>query len=205
MRNLTNGNGKVNQKIKPFFNVSLYDLSYHPSFEEDVSSERFPEYSQGKEQSRFTVNRCPELIGSTIWYLKSKHKNLQSGQAVVQRYLTQAGVIILEKIPGLKVVRDTKRNIYDCGDERDRLESSKHSYNYGYRISLTSRRMTIYCFEWTASKISELASDLDLHQETMVIASLIAGLLTIERWIPVEKRNLFFDETIRFCESVGRM
>ena len=65
--------------------------------------------------------------------------------------------------------------------------------------------MTVYAWEWAGSKISEIATDLGLHQETVVIASLIAGLSTSERWIPAKHRDLFLDETIMFAEWVERL
>jgi hypothetical protein len=65
--------------------------------------------------------------------------------------------------------------------------------------------MTVYAFEWAGSKISEIASDLGLHQETVVIASLIAGMSTSKKWIPVNYRDLFLDETIRFAKWVDEI
>jgi len=108
-------------KFRPVFDISLFtklgystDGSYHPSFEEQVMTfnpSGNPCYSHIEDKTRFTVNRLPELVSSLVWHLKNRHQLLTS-QAAAERFLTRAGVLIVEKIPALKELNQGK----DQGD-----------------------------------------------------------------------------------------
>jgi hypothetical protein len=208
--NINQRDGVVNKKINPLFK-NLYgalgfddDFHYEPSLESQVSTWTKPRDDSG-DDIRFTVNMCPEIIKSTIWRLKNKHENLPN-QSAVQRFLTKAGITILEKIPSLKKLNDQRKEAYETGSEQDRLALmvDRH-YSVKYRISMSHFKMTIYTFNWVGSKITEIASDLFLPQEIIVIESLIAGISTSERWVPRRYRDQLFDEMIRFVSWVEEM
>jgi len=154
-------------------------------------------------QMRFTVNHCPELVSSTVWSLRGKHEKVPT-QAAAQRFLSRNGVIILERVPGIKEITRKRKLAYEIGDEADRLRFRNVSpYDLRYHLSLTYFRMTVYTFQWVGSKIVEMASDLGLPQEIIVIQALIAGMTTSEKWIPLRHRNLMFEEMIRFATWVN--
>lgn len=218
-----NGNGTLVKKnptlatrntIPLIFGFSLYDelgfslsdCSYHPSLEETVSSWGLkPNVERTDDQMRFTVNHCPELVSSMVWSLRGKHKGI-STQAAAQRFLSRNGVIILERISGIKEINRKRKLAIENGDEMDRLRFRNCSpYDLQYRLSLTHFRMTVYTFQWVGSKIVEITSDLGLSQEIIVIEALIAGMTTSEKWIPFRHQNLMFDEMIRFATWVNEL
>jgi hypothetical protein len=206
-KNISQQNENVKNFIKPTFNCeSFYFESDDLCLEDQISSFNSTDHSQHltEDQIRFTVNKCPELIRSTIHHLRGRHETLPS-QAAVQRFLTRAGVIILERIAGLKDLNQKRRSIYETGTEKDRLEFINRFYDLGYRISLTAFPMTIYCWQWVGSKITEISSDLGLPQEMVVIQSLIAGMSTSERWVPRKYQTLMFDEAVRFAQWVDEL
>ncbi len=210
MNKITNNDEPVNRKINPLFK-NLYgalgfddDSHYEPSLESQVSTWTKPRDDSG-DNIRFTVNMCPEIIKSTIWRLKNKHQNLPN-QSAVERFLSKAGISIIEKIPSLKKLNDKRKETYETGSEQDRLALMvDRNYSFKYRISMSHFKMTIYTFNWVGSKIAEIASDLFLPQEIIVIESLIAGISTSERWVPRKYGNQMFDEVIRFALWVEEM
>jgi hypothetical protein len=208
MTNLTNDNGKVNKKIRPVFRDVYKELGFHddfhyePSLESQISSWRkeSEDLNSGTDD-RFTINRCPEAVRATIYHLRGKHQLLPT-QTWVEKFCTRSGIIILEKLPSLKIFRERRRLLYESGEERDRvLMNQHHDYPIRYRISMTESRLTCYVFRWVFSKITELASDLLLPKETITILSLVAGMSSSEgKWIPRRYRDLFLNELIRFIE-----
>ena len=198
-------------KFSPIFDVSLYELlgystfdgCYHPSFEAQLMTfnpSENPHYTS-EDKTRFTVNRLPELVSSLVWHLKNRHERLTS-QAAVERFLTRAGVLILERIPALKELNVRRRMALESGTEQDRLAFIDRHYSFGYRISIKTLSKTIYAFDWVSSTICEIASDLGICQEIVVIASLVAGLSTSSEWVPARHSDLMMDETIRFADWV---
>ena len=177
------------------------DGSFHPSLEERVCSD----VERTENQKRFTLNRCPELVSSTILYLRGKHEKIQT-QAAVQRLVSKAGVIVLQRDPALKKIVEKRKVVYETGDERDRLRFRNiSSYNLRSRLSIAEVKNTIYTSQWVGSKIVELASDLALPQETIVIEALIAGLVTSEKWVPSRHTTVMFNEMIRFVNWVNEL
>jgi hypothetical protein len=184
---------------------SLFDLSYQPSLEETVSSVLNPKGESTDDQMRFTVNHSPELVSSTIYHLRGKHEKIPT-QAAAQRILTRQGIIILQRISGLKEIIRKRKLIYEYGDEMDRLQLQSFSrYELGYHLSLTKVRQTVYTFRWVGSKIVEMASDLVLPQEIIVIQTLIGGMATSGKWIPSRHWKVMFDEMIRFATWVDEL
>jgi hypothetical protein len=211
--NINESSKDVNKKIRPVFSSSLYsdlgystlDGSYKPSLEEQVTSFSGPtdntQYYSKDDKTRFTVNRLPELVSSLIWNLKNKHERLSS-QAAVERFLTRAGVLILERMPALKQLNTKRRAVLEDGTEQERLAFIERHYSFGYRISIKTLQKTIYSYEWISSAITEMSSDLGINQEVIVTASLIAGLSTSAKWVPSRHSDLMMDETMRFVEWV---
>lgn len=202
-------------KIRPIFDTSLYaklgysvvELSYENSLESQVSKWEKSEQARNEKDDyvKFTVTALPELIRSTLHYLRQKHENLSS-QAWVSRFLTKAGVIVLEKIPGLKTIRDRRRQLYEVGDEQRRLAVlAECQYSIKYFVSMTDFRATIYTFAWVGSKINDLAADLSLPQQTLVTEALIAGMSTSEKWIPERYQIKALDEVVRFANWVDQI
>ncbi len=221
MVNLNEDDRLVKKTFRETYDFSLYDElgffsdgPYRPSLEETVRSWGLPpkmstegmvrEIAESTDdQMRFTANHCPELVSSTIWNLRGKHKNIPT-QAAAQRFVSRAGVIILERISGLKTITDKKRLAYETGEEKDRLRFRNFPpYYLGHRLSLTDFRVTCYTFQWVGSKIVEVASDLGLSQELIVTEALISGMTTSEEWIPARHRDVMFDEMIRFAAWVN--
>jgi hypothetical protein len=198
--------------VKPIFNFSIYvelgystlDGSYRQSLEEQVISfsgpTDNPQYSKD-DKMRFTVNKLPELISSLIWHMKNRHEKLTS-QAAVERFLTRAGVLILERIPALKQLNAKRRIVLESGTEQEWFALIERNYSFGYRISIKTLSKTIYAFEWVSSKITEIAADLGINQEVVVTASLVAGLSTSAKWVPSHYSDLMMDETMRFVTWV---
>jgi hypothetical protein len=206
MIKVTNSEAPVNRKITPIFK-NLFgalgfddDLHYTPSLESQVSTWTKPRDESG-DDIRFTVNVFPELVRSTVLYLRGKHENLPT-QSAVQRFLLRAGITILEKIPSLKKYIDNRRFAYESGIEKDRVALEDHHYSIKHRISLTHYRTTVCAWRWVGSKIIEIASDLNLPHETLVVECLIAGTTTSEQWVPSKHRDLMLDEMIRFITWV---
>ena len=111
-----------------------------------------------------------------------------------------------ERIPGIKEITRKRKRAYEIGDEADRLRFRNVSpYDLRYHLSLTYFRMTVYTFQWVGSKIVEMASDLGLPQEIIVIQALIAGMTTSGKWIPFRHQNLMFEEMIRFATWVNEL
>ena len=204
--NINQRDGVVNKKINPLFK-NLYgalgfddDFHYEPSLESQVSTWTKPRDESG-DDLRFTVNLYPELLRSTVLYLRGKHENLPT-QSAVQRFLTEAGIIILEKILSLKKLNDKRRDAYKSGTEEDRVALGDHYYSIKHRISMTHSRTTVCAWRWVGSKMIEISSDLILPHEIVVVESLIAGITTSGRWVPRKYRDLMFDEIIRFVTWV---
>ena len=166
-----------------------------------ASLRRSPNGSIAPIINKITINRCPELIRSTISALRHKHEKLTS-QAAVTRYLTRQGVQIIQRIPAIKVLKEKKKLAYENGDERDRIILSRNIYDFGCRISLTNYRITIYAESWARAAITELACDIGTQQETVAIITFIAGCLTSQTWIPARHLESMNDELIRFVEWV---
>lgn len=178
--------------------LGFTDDCFEPSLEEVIH--RYNRVVE-VEHLKLTINRCPELIRSTISALRHKHEKLTS-QAAVTRYLTRQGVQIIQRIPAIKVLKEKKRLAYENGDERDRILLSRNMYDFGCRISLTNSRITIYAEDWARAAITELACDIGTHQETIAIITLIAGCLTSQTWIPARHLESMKEELIRFVEWV---
>lgn len=206
--NINESSKDVNKKIRPVFRDVYGELGFHDDFRYEPSLEsQISSWTKGSEDSnlgtddRFTINRCPEAVRATIYHLRGKHELLPT-QSWVEKFCTRSGIIILEKLPNLKMFKERRRLLYESGEERDRvLMNQRHDYPIRYRVSMTESRMTCYVFRWVFSKIIELASDLLLPKETVVIECLIAGMSSSEgKWIPKRYRDLFLDELIRFVE-----
>ena len=153
------------------------------------------------EQLKITINRCPELIRSTIIALRHKHEKLNS-QAAVTRYLTKQGIQVIQKIPGIKVLKEKKKLAYEHGNERDRILLSGNIYDFRHRISLTNHRITVYAEEWVRSAITELSCDIGTYQETIAIMTLIAACLTSKTWIPARHLAPIKEELLHFLEWI---
>jgi hypothetical protein len=177
--------------------LGFTEHGYTPSLEEFVQNAGGPK----PEQRKITINRCPELTRSTIVYLRHKH-HLLTSQAAVTRYLTQQGIKIIQKIPGIQGLREKKRQAYEFGTERDRLLLSRHNYDSKYWISTTFHKVTVYSDDWVCAAITELACDIGTSQETIAIIALIAGAVTSMSWIPENKRCLMFGEFIIFLSWI---
>lgn len=168
---------------------------YEPSLEDFVRG-------AGKrvkaEQLKITVNRCPELLCSTLIALRHKHQNITT-QAAVSRYLTQQGVPILQRLTGIKALKEKRVQSYEVGDERDRVVLSHKTYDFGHRLSLTMHKITVYAEEWVGAAISELACDIGTSQETVAIMALVAGAATSDKWIPERHLLLITRELVNFA------
>ena len=178
--------------------IGFTEHGYDPSLEEFV---RKVGAGVKADQHKITVNRCPELIRSTVIALRHKHNKLTS-QAAVTRCLTQQGIKILQKLPGIKGLKERKKQAYESGSERDRLILSRNIYDFGYRISMTTQKITVYSEEWVCAAITELACDIGTSQETVVIMSLITGAVTSREWIPKRHLPVMFVELIYFATWV---
>jgi hypothetical protein len=150
------------------------------------------------EQLKITVNRCPELLSSTLIALRRKHQNITT-QAAVSRYLTRQGVPILQRLRGIKALKEKRAQSYEVGDERDRVVLSHKTYDFCHRLSLTTRKITVYTEEWVGSAISELACDIGTSQETVAIMALVAGAATSVKWIPARHLALIIQELVNFA------
>ncbi len=206
MIKVTDNDEPVNRKINPLFK-NLYgalgfddDFHYEPSLESRVSTWTKPRDESG-DDIRFTVNLYPELLRSTVLHLRNKYESLPT-QSAVQKFLTEAGIIILEKIPNLKKLNDKRKDAYEMGTEKDRVALGDHYYSIKHRISMTHSRTTVCAWRWVGSKMIEISSDLNLSHEIIVVESLIAGITTSERWVPRKYRDLMLDEVIRFASWV---
>lgn len=177
--------------------IGFTEHGYTPSLEEFVQNAG----GIKTDQRKITVNRCPELIRSTIVALRHKHQKLTS-QAAVTRYLTQQGIKIIQRIPGIQGLREKKKQAYEFGSERDRLVLSRHIYDFGYRISMTTQKITVYSEEWVCAAITELACDIGTSQETVTVMTLITGAVTSNNWIPKRYINLMLCELIYFATWV---
>ncbi len=174
--------------------LGFTDEGFDPSLEKVVAGDTRVVTS---EQFKITLNRCPELIRSTIIALRYKHEKLVS-QAAVTRYLTRQGIQVIQKIPRIKVLKEKKKLAYEIGDERDRILLSRNMYDFGYRISLTSHRIGVYAEEWVRAAITELACDIGTSQETVAIMSLIAACVTSQTWIPARHLVPMKEELLHF-------
>jgi hypothetical protein len=178
--------------------IGFTEHSYDPSLEEFVQRAGV---GVKCDQHKITVNRCPELIRSTVIALRHKHKKLTS-QAAVTRCLTEQGIKILQKLPGIKGLKERKKQAYESGNERDRLILSKNIYDLGYRMSMTTQKITVYSEEWVCAAITELACDIGTSQETVAIMTLITGAVTSKEWIPDRHLRLMLCELICFATWV---
>lgn len=205
---ITNDDGVVNnKKIRPLFK-NLYkalgfddDFHYEPSLESQVSTWIKQENESNSDDLRFTSNLYPEIIRSIVWNLRYKHENLPT-QSAVQRFLTKAGVTIIEKIPALRTLNEKRRQAYETGSERDRIALMDRHYSIKYHLSMTHSRTTICTFRWVGSRLVEIASDLFLPQEVIVIEALVAGVAVSQRWVPNRHRDSMIDEMMRFISWV---
>lgn len=179
--------------------LGFTDEGFEPSLEKVVAGDT---RVVTLEQFKITVNRCPELIRSTIIALRHKHDKLVS-QAAVTRYLTRQGIQVIQKIHSIKSLKEKKKLAYENGDERARIILSGNIYDFGYRISLTNYRITIYAEEWVRAAITELACDIGTPQETIAIITLITGCLTSKTWIPARHLALMKEELIHFVAWVN--
>lgn len=170
------------------------------SLEDYVSCERY----MRDEQIKFTVNRCPELVCSTVNYLRNKDDALRS-KAAVTRYLTAYGVQVIQRIPSIKDIKAKKRSAYECGTERDRLMMSENVYDFSRRISIAYKRMTVYAPRTFGAAMDELATDIGTSVETVVKMSLIAAISFSDRWVPEHHRKLMSEEFFRFIEWVEEL
>ena len=179
--------------------LGFADDGYEPSLEDSVRGD-----SRGADgvKLRVTINRCPELIRSTIIALRHKHERLTS-QAAVTRYLARQGFQIIQRLSGIKVLKEKQKQAYEHGDERDRILQTKNIYDFGYRISMTSHRLTVYADDWVLSAITELSCDIGTYQETIAIMSLIAACSTSRTWIPARHLTPMMDELIHFAEWIN--
>lgn len=187
--------------IRLLFAIGFTEGGYEPSLENFIENNFL---GPKDEKFKITINRCPELVRSTILALRHKHKKFVS-QAAVTRFLTKQGVKILQRIGGIQILKELRKEAYEEGDERDRLVLSRHSYDFRYRVSLTTQRITVYAEEWVYGAITELACDIGTFQETITIMSLIAASATSQKWIPSRHLCRMQEELIHFVQWVDEL
>lgn len=129
--------------------------------------------------------------------------------AAVTRYLTARGAAAINKMDVLKSLRKFKEAAYLFGTEEDRLILSDKQLKTSYRLSMTTKRVTVYCYHWVGALMSEMALYIGIPQENIVIVSLIAGIVTSEKWVPEVHRKIMIEELInfeicliRYCEAL---
>ena len=120
-------------------NILFGEIEYKKTFEEIVKSNR-----DDDDSGRISISRCPELIKSTVWFLKSKDENLRT-EAKTTRCLTKAGLQILQSIPGVEMIEmeRSRETSLCCGGGGGRMwfeghQSGAHLSHERVREALTT-------------------------------------------------------------------
>jgi hypothetical protein len=176
------------------------------SLEEEVEAGDAWERKQPNWTLRVPINRCPQLVKETVWWLKRKHGRLTTG-ASVTRYVTRAGIKVIQQMEEIKSLREKHRHAYLEGDELARMRYLGHRYDFGHRISYQNVYLSCWAFNWVDGVVSDIADDLGLPASTMAVIALIAGLAQSVDWVPERHRQVFEQETIHFwrCYLKGRI
>jgi hypothetical protein len=155
------------------------------------------------ELARITINRCPESIKSTLWFLKSKDKNLRT-EAKTSRCLAKAGLQILQDIPVLDSIREQRKRVYLEGSDLDRLYWMNRDFRISSRLLICSTRISCYLYEKVLGALSNLASDLGIPVSTVVTISLLAGMAISETWVPTRDKDKALTEIRRFNDWIKK-
>jgi hypothetical protein len=170
------------------------------SLEEEVEAGDAWEQKESNWTLRVSINRCPQLVKETLWWLKRKHSRLTTG-ASVTRYVTRAGIKVIQQMEEIKELREKHRQAYLVGDELTRMRYLDHRYDFGHRISHQNVYLSCWVFNWVDGAISDIADDVGLPASTMAVIALIAGLAQSVDWVPERHRQVFERETIYFWRS----
>ena len=177
-------------------NILFEEIEYQKTLEEIVQWNR-----DDDESGRISISRCPELIKSTVWFLKSKDENLRT-EAKTTRCLTKAGLQILQSIPGLPSIKEQRRRIYLAGNDLERLLFMNQDFSINNRLLICAVKSTCYLFQRVLGALSNIASDLGIPASTVVTLALLAGMVTSEKWVPTRDKGRALEEVQRFVEWV---
>jgi len=155
-----------------------------------------------EKSERINIRKVPELVRSSLLFLRNEDKNLYS-LSQVTRFVTKTGANKLQKLIPAKQVHANIKQAYLQGDtlKRQKLCSTLH-YEFGFRLGLPFPGLTCYVLRWTGGVIVDLSQDVGLPASTITTLVLISGLGCSESWIPKDYRDSFIQETSRFIEWI---
>jgi hypothetical protein len=189
---------KNNNESLEVKNILFGEIEFKKTLEEIVKSDR-----DNDESERISISRCPALIKSTFWFLKSKDEHLRT-EAKTTRCLTKAGLQILQNIPGLSSIREQRRRVHLEGNDLERLYWMNQDYSISNRLLVCGVKSTCYLFKRVLGALSNIASDLGIPTSTVVTLTLLAGMGTSEKWVPKRDKDRALAEIKRFVEWVKK-
>ena len=189
---------RINNKSLKGKNILFGEIEFKKTLEEIVKRDH-----DNDESDRISISRCPELIKSTIWFLKSKEEHLRA-EAKTTRCLTKAGLQIVQNIPFLASIREQRRRVHLEGNDLERLYWMNQDYRISNKLSLCGVRTTCYLFKKVLGALCNLASDLGIPVSTVVTLALLAGMATSERWVPKRDKDRALAEIKKFVEWVKK-
>lgn len=156
-------------------------------------------------EARTTINACPELVASTIVFLKTKDRNLRTAAAVT-RYATRAGIKVLEKVKPIQLLKQRRREAYLNRDELGRQRFIGHRFDFAHHLSQMKVHQICWSFRWVEGAISDMATEMGLPASTIAVLALCAGFGQSIEWVPGGYRDKFVGEVRRFQDYLlGRL
>jgi hypothetical protein len=178
--------------------------------DEELSLEEIVEQGEGAREviregknSRLNLFACPELIYSSLRYLRRKHKNLKTFSSVC-RYVTKAGLMSIQKIEAIRAIEEQIRRSYLQGNELDRLRFIGQSYTFNNRLGFTKHPFSCYMWEWVHAGIVDVSHTLGLQPTRITMLALVFGLSRSVRWIPEDHRTKMLQEAEKFRKWVNK-
>lgn len=185
-------------------------LKLRYNFEEEPSLEDIVEQGEGKRDKtpegkicRINIPTCPELVKSSLLYLRRKHERIKTLSSVC-RYVTKRGFMDIEGIESLAKIEKAMKTSYVEGSELDRLAFTGQSYSFNHRLGFTKHPLSCYLFEWVHAGIVDTANTLGLKVTTVTALALIFGLARSCRWIPEPHSQKMQQEAERFKEWIEK-
>lgn len=171
------------------------------SLEEIVERGASERDKRGDKDCRIDLHTCPELVKSSILFLRKKHERLTNISSVC-RYTSKCGYLRIQDIDGLKAIEQGFKKAYVEGTELERAAYMDQVYRFEQRLGIGRYRITTRFFEWVHGGVSDLSNTLGLEQTTLTTIALVFGLASSSKWIPSNRRIVFENEAEKFKEWV---
>jgi len=147
------------------------------------------------------LRRCPVLVFENLHHLRGKHPRLTSVSAV-SRYVSRCGASVLQRIEGLRDLRELRKRAYGAGDEVTLSAFSSLDHIPPGLLGLAQVQLTVRTYHTVSTRLQDRSIDVGLPFSTTLILALCAGLAQSVEYVAPRYVELFAKHVIDFARYI---